>query len=68
MSSFHLICAFIGALGKKMRCSGFEEVLIESGICASGLIEQVFTGKHCNHSLRVHKVIYEALERILVQV
>ena len=53
----------MGALGKKMRCSGFEEVLIESGICASGLIEQVLTGKQYNHTLRVHKVVYEALER-----
>ena len=58
MSSFHLTCAFMGALGKKMRCSGFEEVLIESGICASGLIAQVLTGKHCNHALCVHKVVY----------
>ena len=49
-----------------MRCSGFEEVLIESGICARGLIEQVLTGKHYNDALRVHKVVYEALERILL--
>ena len=68
MSSFHLTCAFMGALGKKMRCSGLEEVLIESGICASGSIEQVLTGKHYNRALRVHKVVYEALERILLQV
>ena len=38
--SFNLTCAFMGALGKKMRCSGLEEVLIESGICASGSIRQ----------------------------
>ena len=68
MSSFHLTCAFMGALGKKMRCSGLEEVLIESGICASGSIEQVLTGKHYNRALLVHKVVYEALERILLQV
>ena len=68
MGSFHLTCAFMGALGKKMRCSGLEEVLIESGICASGSIEQVLTGKHYNRALRVHKVVYEALERILLQV
>ena len=58
----------MGALGKKMRCSGLEEVLIESGICASGSIEQVLTGKHYNRVLRVHKVVYEALERILLQI
>ena len=50
-----------------MRCCGFEEVLIESGICASGSIEQVLTGKRYNHALCVHKVVYEALERILLQ-
>ena len=68
MGSFHLTCPFMGALGKKMRCSGLEEVLIESGICASGSIEQVLTGKRYNRALRVHKVVYEALERILLQV
>ena len=68
MSSFHLTWAFTGALGKKMRCSGFKEVLIESAICASGLIEQVLTGKHYNHALFEHKVVYEALERIFLQV
>ena len=66
MGSFHLTCAFMAALGKKMRCSGLEEVLIESGICASGSIEQVLRGKHYNRALRVHKVVYEALERILL--
>ena len=25
VSSFRLTCAFMGALGKKMRCSGFEQ-------------------------------------------
>ena len=68
MGSFHLTCTFMGTLGKKMRCSGLEEVLIESGICASGSIQQVLTGKHYNRALRLHEVVYEALERILLQV
>ena len=68
MGSFHLTCAFTGALGKKMRFSGLEEVFIESGICASGLIQQLLTGKHYNCALRVYKVVCEALERILLQV
>ena len=67
MGSFHRTCAFMAALRKKMGCSGLEEVLIESGICASGSVEQVLTGKH-NRALRVHKAVYEALERILLQV
>ena len=46
MGSFHLTSTFIGALEKKMRCSGLEQVLIESGICASGSLEQILRGKH----------------------
>ena len=51
-----------------MRCSGLEEVLIGSGICASGSIQQVLTNKHYNRALRVHKIVYEVLERILLQI
>ena len=57
MGSFHLTSAFMSALGKKMRCSGLEQVLIESGISASGSLEQILTGKHYNHALRVYKVV-----------
>lgn len=66
--SFHLLCAFMCALGKMMRCSGFEEVLVESGICASGSIEQVMAGKHYNRALGVHKIVLERLERLLLEV
>lgn len=31
MGGFHLVCSYMAALGKKMRCSGFEEIVIESG-------------------------------------
>ena len=50
MGGFHTtcICAFMGALGEYVRCSGFEEILIDSGICARGSIEKVITGKHYN--------------------
>ena len=68
MGGFHLTCTYMGALGKMMRCSGLEEILIESGICASGSIEKVMTGKHYNRALRIHKIVLEALERLLMQV
>ena len=41
----------IGALGKYMQGSGFEDVVIESGICASGSLKKVMSGKHYNHAL-----------------
>ena len=53
IGGFHItcICVFMGALGKYVRCSGFEEILIDSGICARGSIEKVITGKHYNRVL-----------------
>ena len=64
---FHFICAYMGAVEKNLRGSGFEEIILEAGICASGSIEKVMTGKHYNRALRVHKVVLEALERLLLQ-
>ena len=65
--SFHLVCAYMGVLGKSIRGMGFEEILIESGICASGSIAKVITGKHYNRALRVYKVVFEALEQLLLR-
>lgn len=67
MGAFHLTCAYMCALGKSLRGSGFEEILVESGVCASGSIDKVMSGKHYNRALRVHKLILEALERLLLQ-
>jgi len=38
----------MGTLGKFVTGSGFEEILQESGICASGSINKVMGGKHYN--------------------
>ena len=67
MGAFHLTSAYMNALGKSLKGSGFEEILIESGVCASGSIDQVMNGKHFNRAIRVHKVVLEALERLLLE-
>ena len=46
--------------------SGFEEILIDSGICAKGSIEKVITGKLCNRAIFVHKIVAEGLECLLL--
>ena len=56
----------MGALGKYVRCSGFEKILIESGIRTSGSIEKVMTGKHYDQAIHVHRIVAEALERLLL--
>ena len=49
-----------------MKGSGFSEIVIESGICASGSLDRVMSGKHFNRAQRVHKLLFEALERLLL--
>ena len=65
---FHTICSLFGALGKHMKGSGFEEIVIEAGVCANGSLQKVMSGKHYNPILRVHKLVLEALERLLFEV
>ena len=64
---FHTICSLFGALGKHMKGSGFEDIAIEAGICASGSLQKVMSGKHYSRALRVHKLVLEALERLLFE-
>lgn len=66
MGVFHTICSLFGAIGSKMKGSGLSEILIEAGVCASGSLEKVMSGKHFNRALRVHKLTVEALERLLL--
>jgi hypothetical protein len=55
LGPFHVMCSFVGAIGKWMTGSGFEEMLIDSGLGASGSIAKVIDGKHFNRAFRVHQ-------------
>jgi len=48
-----------------VRGSGFEDIVFQSGICTSGSLGGVLAGSHYNRAWVVHKVMCEALERIL---
>ena len=60
------ICAFMGTLGKYVRCRGFEEILIDSGIYVRGSTEKVKTGKHYNRAILVHRIVAEGVECLLL--
>jgi hypothetical protein len=66
LGAFHIMCSYMGALGKMMIGSGFEDVIIEAGVCASGSIDKVMSGKHYNRAMRVHQHMLVALERLLL--
>ena len=50
-----------------MKGSELSEIVIDAGLCASGSLDKVMSGKHFNRALRVHKVMLEAFERLLIQ-
>jgi len=66
LGPFHVMCSYIGAIGKMMCGSVFEDTVIEAGLCASGSIDQVMTGRHYNRALLIHQCMLDCLERLLL--
>ena len=65
MGPFHIMLAFLGVLGKRMECSGFEDILVESDAFAEGSVSGVMSGRSYNRAVRAHKLVAEAIERLL---
>ena len=56
IGSFHTICAFLAAIGKRFGDASLADVLVESGIVGSGSVAGVIEGRHYNRAVRTHKV------------
>ena len=56
IGSFHTICAFLSAIGKRFGDAGLADILMESGIVGSGCVTGVLEGRHYNRAVRTHKV------------
>ena len=67
IGSFHVVCAFMKMVGKKMEGSGLSDVLLEAGLMTSGSVHAVLAGKQYNRGITCHKTLLEALERLLLQ-
>lgn len=57
LGSFHVICAYLAAIGKRFGNAGLADIIIENGIVGSGSVSGVLEGKHYNRAVRTHKVI-----------
>ena len=44
LGDFHAFMAFFGCVGKYITGNGFEEVVLQSGLCKSGSISGVLSG------------------------
>ena len=64
MGAFHTICNMMGTIGKRFQDAGLRDLAVESGVTAEGSITAVLEERHYNRSLRLHKLVYEALLRL----
>ena len=66
MGTFHFVSAYMKMLGKKMEGTGLADIFQESGL-VSGSVNGVMNGKNYDRALHCHKILMEALERLLMQ-
>ena len=67
IGTVHLVCAYLKMVGKKMAGTGFNDVLIEVGLITCGSLKGVMSGKNYGRSIHCHKIVLEALERLLFE-
>jgi hypothetical protein len=65
LGEFHISMSFLAVIGKRFKDAGLYNILIESGIVAEGSVNGVLSGKCYNRSIRCHKIMFEAISRLL---
>ena len=63
MGMFHMLMMFMHILRKRFSAAGLRDVLIQSGAVAEGSVGKVLSGKMYNRSIRLYKLVYEAITR-----
>ena len=58
---------FHSTTGRFLGGSGFEEVVYQAGLCTSGGIKGVLSGKHYDRSWMVHESFAEAIDRLFCE-
>ena len=65
MGTFHTISNFLATIGKRFKDAGLRDVAVESAVIAEGSIKAVLEGRQYNRAARLHKIIYETLQRLI---
>ncbi|KAG1659941.1 Choline O-acetyltransferase [Nymphon striatum] len=55
----------LSIIGKLFRDAGLRDLAVESGVIGEGSIDKVLDGKQYNRGVRLHKITYEALMRLV---
>lgn len=67
LGTFHLLLAMLAVIGKRFGDAGIKEAATLSGIVAEGSINTVISGKCYSRAVRLYKLLYEALLRMLFE-
>ena len=65
MGAFHSICNFLVTIGERFKDIGLRDIVVESAVIVEGLIEVVLEGRQVTRTVRIHKIIYKALQRLI---
>lgn len=58
--------SYLSIIGKRFEAGGLGDLMVESGIVATGSLSHVMSGKHYNRAIRSHRLMYEALSRLRI--
>lgn len=61
LGGFHIAENFFKAIGFFFRCSGIEELMMNSGLCGPGTANKVMAGKDYYLMLRLHSAVSDAM-------
>ena len=53
---FHVICAYLKMLGKKMKVTGLDDIFVEAGLITLGSLQGVISRKKYSRAMACHKL------------
>ena len=68
LGPFHTQCSFIAAINKRFSGSGLSEILVSACMIAAKSVESALKPKHFRRAVRRRQLVYEALQRRLIQI
>ena len=64
MGAFHTFCTLLSILGKRFQYADLRGICIESRVIAEGSVSGVLVKRRYSRTVRFHKLMYEALQRL----
>ena len=67
LGSFHVQMSYMNAIYKHLEGCNIDDLLAEAGLITIGSVNKALKGKDYNRALRLYKLLYESLARLLIE-